>query len=256
MTNGARHGLGVVIGLIATPLVLAGLCFGTYRMSRLVRMFLMRDAGSEQLTSAAVLVAVAVVLGLVMGSRLSPLASLIPGFVLTALGLLWAVAPRWAMIHTARKLPDELDYGYTTAASLGLLLVIGVALVVASLAPSRWSARSSRPVSGAPAFAGPYGPPPPGPQGPPPARMDTPPAPQLGQPAIGRHAQDQPWQPPQQQGHGAVPLPPNDGGSGGAAPGSGAPSAAGESGADEPAGEWTQMYGGGDDRRGAGRPPA
>ncbi|TDB87106.1 hypothetical protein E1266_33195, partial [Actinomadura sp. 7K534] len=187
MSNGARHGLGALVGLVVTPIIAACMMYGTEKLSRAVRTFAFE--GGDRWVGAAVFVVAAVLLGLVAGSRLSPLASFIPGAAYTVVGVLWILAPRWTFQHTGRDfLPRELWLGYTTLAAYGIFLLIGLALVVASLAPSRWKALNR--AGAAPRFGAP-----PAPMGPPmhgaPAHMGPPPgqgsppwqgAPQYGQP--------------------------------------------------------------------------
>jgi hypothetical protein len=266
MSNGARHGIGVVVGLVVTAAVAVCLMWGTNRMLIYFQLYLHR--GNYRWTGAAALVVAAVLIGLVAGTRASPVASLIPGVAFTATGALWVVAPIWMSGHTARKLPTTLDRGYQFVGPYGVLLILGVALLVASLAPSRWRARTA---GGAPRFAGP----PPAPMGPPPGAPGAPGAPApFGAPQSP--AQEQSWQRPPQYGQQPPAQPqygqPGQYGQGGAQPGvpqappaspspprpaagavpfddgDGKPSAQG-GGSDEGVGEWTQMYGG-DDLRG------
>ncbi|WP_131760002.1 hypothetical protein [Actinomadura fibrosa] len=271
MSSGARHGIGAVIGLVATPVIAVCLLFGTERMTRYFRYFF--ASGGDRWSAAAALLVAAVVLGLVMGTRLSPLASLIPGAVFAAVGLLWIVAPRWSLEHTTRKLPDTLDRGYQYVGPYGVFLLIGVALVVASVFPSRWQART--PTGAAPRFGGP----PPAPMGPPqgapmgtPQHLGGPPPPgqepswqrppQYGQPAGQQYGAGLPGGPGQYGGQPAQfppatpPAPP-------AAPPSpysaeeSKPKPSAQRGSDDDTpGEWTQMYGGDDLRGGGNRPPS
>jgi hypothetical protein len=142
MSNGARHWWGALVGLILVPAIAAALTYGTWRTLSGGQQF--GPTSTEYRIGLASLAITAVVLGVVVGSRLSPLASLIPGLVLTAIGAVWAASPTWAAEHTAGKLPDsldKLDAGYRSAGSTGLLLVIGVVLLVAALFPARWRAR-------------------------------------------------------------------------------------------------------------------
>jgi hypothetical protein len=274
MSNGARHALGAVVGLVATAIVSVCLMIGTDRLrlveSYSVATFARRSYHGHELWEGLGLVLVAaVLLGLVAGSRLSPIASLVPGAAFTAAGLLWALDPGWAMQHTVDQLPKKLSVGYLNLAGLGVYLLIGLALVAASVPPSRWRARTA---GGAPRYAGP----PPAPMGPPPAAPGAPGAPSpLGAPQAP--AQDTPWgRPPQygqqpspqspaqpqygrsaQPGVPQAPSPSAPPAQSPARPASGAvpfedndaqpPAQGGGSG--EGVGEWTQMYGG-DDLRG------
>jgi hypothetical protein len=68
---------------------------------------------------------------------------LLPGLALTALGAMWAGAPQSARDNTGDLLPSSLDKvnsGYLSAAGLGLFLLVGLVLLLASLFPARWRA--------------------------------------------------------------------------------------------------------------------
>ncbi|MBT2210647.1 hypothetical protein [Actinomadura sp. NEAU-AAG7] len=274
MSNSARHVIGALIGLIITPLVAGALLYGAQKLGFGIRLsaYTGRAGGSDKWVGAALLILVAAVLGVSAGSRLSPLASLVPGVAFASVGVLWVLAPNWAAENTVRDFaPDRFTVGYMTLASYGGFLVIGVLLIVASLAPSRWTASTA---GAAPRFGGP----PPAPLGPPPGRpMSAPmggqmaPPPPLGAPpghaapppgAPGRPPQDQPWQSPSgPYGHPAHPAQPAPGAPGapGSSPSPFAPPPAQspkpsspQGGSGEGVGEWTQMYGG-DDLRGEGK---
>jgi hypothetical protein len=250
MTNGARHGLGVLIGLIVTPAVAASLVYGANKL-RLVLTFgyarFQSYHGKEMWIGAGMLLVAGLLLGLVSGSRLSPLASLIPGACYTIVGVIWFASPSWAVQHPGRDvLSRDMALGYTTLASLGVFFLLGVMLLVASLAPSRWKARTA--AGAAPSFAGP----PPAPMGPPP--MPGAASPMPGAPApLGAPAQSPSWNPPQPQ-FGQPPAQPASPASSGPPPLPPAsptpppaqekrePSA--EDGDDGNPGEWTRMYGG------------
>lgn len=140
MSNGARHALGVVAGLILTPLVAAGLLYGAAELSQTFQQrFAVSWAGLGALVAAAVLLA------FLTGSRLSPVASLVSGLFLTAAGLLPV-----AEVTGARPLPPgwpphPFSLGYLTLGYTGVLLFVGVLLLVASVFPSRWRGRRDLP---------------------------------------------------------------------------------------------------------------
>ncbi|WP_433474489.1 hypothetical protein ACQPZP_38005 [Spirillospora sp. CA-142024] len=237
MSNGARHGLGVVIGLVVTPVIALCLTYGAGRLSQVISLGIARFEtyhGKELWIGAGLFLVAAAALGLVMGSRLSPVASLVPGAAYTITGLVWFASPRWAITHPrTNDLPRELDLGYTTLASLGIFFLLGVMLVTASLAPSRWKARTNA----APRFGGP----PPAPAGPPP--MHGSPAPMGAHQPPPAPGQSPAWQgapqygqpPAQPAASNPPPLPPAEE----------KPKPSGKSGPDEDnPGEWTQMYGG------------
>ncbi|GLZ03938.1 hypothetical protein Acsp03_14040 [Actinomadura sp. NBRC 104412] len=254
MSNGARHGIGVLVGLVVTPVVAFCLLYGVGRMTDFFRVPALEGRWPDRLIALAVLVVAAVLLGLVMGSRLSPVASLVPGVVFTAFGLLWLLMPEFAGERTGNMLPRSLDFGYGVVAPYGILLLLGVALLVASMSPSRWR------VAGASPARSRYGMPP-APMGPggaaPPPQYGAPPVP-AGQyrPAPSPHAPGPavppPYSPP---GASGPPQPPSDVRSPQPPPApEPAPEPPRQGGGEQrqEAGEWTQMYGGDDLRRGQG----
>ncbi|GAA2451818.1 hypothetical protein GCM10010191_82600 [Actinomadura vinacea] len=234
MSSGARHGLGVVIGLIVTPLIAVSIGYGMDRSADSARNFL-QPPWSERLIPIVLFLFAGLLLGLVMGSRLSPLAALIPGAVYTGAGLLWLVAPRFSLRHTSDLLPNELSRGYVTLGAYGVLALLGVALLVSGLPLSRW--RAAQGSIGPSRYAAPMGPAPMGPAGPGMAPQGFQPqgaapfAPPSGSPTPPPPAGAVPY------GAGAeTPEPPSPG----------SPKPAQEK---QQPGEWTQMYGG-DDLRG------
>ncbi|MFG2002464.1 hypothetical protein ACGFNU_25245 [Spirillospora sp. NPDC048911] len=281
MSNGARHGLGVVAGVIATPLVGAGLTLGFERIDEYRRHYVQfASTTSTGLVAGAVLAFTAVVVAVLVGSRLSPLASLIPGAVLTAYGLLWLLKPIWAGDHVD-GLPDRYRLSVITMSVFGVPFLIGVVLLAGSLVPSRWRART--PATAAPRH--PAGPPPGTPGGPPPA-MPGAPSPMYGreQQQYGREQQQYgrgPAGPPSPYGQhqspgagrsgspsaspgpGGIPTPSPSAGPGfGGIPAPGPsqpppppppkPSQSSQQPSDDEPGEWTRMYGGDDLKDGGG----
>ena len=253
MSNGARHGLGVAIGVVVTPIIAACLMYGVNKLGVSARTF--RFSGGDRYLGAAVILVAAALTGALAGSRLSPVASLVPGAVYSLIGALWIISPQWAFRHTGRDvLPSELDRGYLLLGPYGIFLLLGLALLVASVTPSRWKASSA--AGAAPRFGGT---PPPAPMGPPPmhgaqAPMGAPQPPQAP-PGPGQnppwHGAPQYGQPPAQPGTANPPPLPSGPPAAPAAPAAPAPpagdkpesSSRGGSDDDNP-GEWTQVYGG------------
>lgn len=138
LSNGARHGLGLVVGAVITPLAAAALMFGTGQSSKFFA-YLAYDR-VEQIPAYASLVVAAVLLGLASGSRISPLASLVPGAAFTLTGVAWVVSPVSRVTAEPDMLPATLGRGYTTLGAYGIFLMLGSLLLMASLPPSRWRA--------------------------------------------------------------------------------------------------------------------
>ncbi|MEV4252547.1 hypothetical protein AB0J52_05200, partial [Spirillospora sp. NPDC049652] len=160
MSNGARHGLGVLAGVAAIPVLCALLFFATRRLGTQQTRFAttFKDGSvTDGLVILGLLAAGGLVVALLCGSRVSPLASLIAGLPLLGYGAFWAVRPVQALrnLGSIRHVPGvKGDYGITVAMAArgGMLLVLGAALVIASFPPSRWRSRAkdaSLPYSGA-----------------------------------------------------------------------------------------------------------
>ncbi|CNF54915.1 Uncharacterised protein [Mycobacterium tuberculosis] len=253
MSNGARHGLGVVAGLVLAPIIAVCLMYGTNKLRMVMTFGYTRFRsyhGEELWIGVGLILLAAILLGLLTGSRMSPVASLIPGAAFTIVGVIWFASPAWAVQHSGRDvMTREMYYGYTTLGSVGILFLLGVLLLVASLPPSRWKSRAAA----APRFAGP----PPAPMGPPP--MPGAPAP-MGAAPMGASPMGAPQPPPSQgpswQGapqpqFGAPPARPAASNPPPLPPASPTPPAQEkkpepsiEGGDDDEPGEWTRMYGG------------
>jgi hypothetical protein len=149
MSNGARHALGVVGGLLLPPLVAAGLWYGVGEL---------RLSAATQFRFSwlglAVIVAAGVGLAFLIGSRLSPVASLLGSLGFTALGLVPTIEMTTRLtISVSEWLPAPLGVGYESVTYTGAMLFVGVALLVVSMFPSRWrSAVRERDAVYAPAY--------------------------------------------------------------------------------------------------------
>ncbi|MEU1391447.1 MULTISPECIES: hypothetical protein [unclassified Nonomuraea] len=131
MGNGARHFAGAAVGVAAIPLIAAGLLYGARATTSVL-----------DWTTTAALAGTAVLIGVLAGSRISPVASLLPGLAFTALAGATVVR---AATGGDRRMGFDLvpaDYLDAYAALLNTWsLVIGGILLTASVFPSRWRAR-------------------------------------------------------------------------------------------------------------------
>ncbi|MEV5888888.1 hypothetical protein [Nonomuraea fuscirosea] len=137
MSNGTRHALGVVAGLLLPPLAAAGLWYGVGDLS-------LQLAQTLQLSWIAlgVLVAAGILLAFLIGSRLSPVASLLGGLAFIAVGALpFVELATGARLIPSDLLPSPVGSGFQTLGYSGLHLVLGVVLLAASVFPSRWRGR-------------------------------------------------------------------------------------------------------------------
>jgi hypothetical protein len=143
MSNGARHALGFLAGLILAPVIRLGTMYGTQEMGLLTPGFLADSRG--RLLGAAALAGVVVLVAFLVGSRMSPLASLIPGLLLSAVAVAWIVAPATTTRLIVEPLPPFFDRarGLVTTYETVLGLLGGV-MFFSSLFPSRWRGRAAR----------------------------------------------------------------------------------------------------------------
>ncbi|MBF8190301.1 hypothetical protein ITP53_32225 [Nonomuraea sp. K274] len=136
MSNGARHVLGVVAGLLLPPLVAAGVWYGVGEFALTIQ----RNAEISWL-GLSVLAVSGLVFAFLAGSRLSPIASLLGGLGFTALGVVPVLDLQGIRILPDRWLPAAMESGFQTVAYSGVMLFFGVALLAASMFPSRWRSR-------------------------------------------------------------------------------------------------------------------
>jgi hypothetical protein len=157
MSNGARHTWGFFAGVVLTAALGALLIFGTYRLQHgYVTQFHKQD----KWIGGGLIAGAAIVFALMAASRLSPVASLIGGLVLTAAGVMFFVSQK-----TTADLINHFPFKAqrVTLAGLedeGFILFAGVGLLFASFFPSRWRARvddeSAGYEYGVPSTADPY----------------------------------------------------------------------------------------------------
>ncbi|MEV0586391.1 hypothetical protein [Nonomuraea sp. NPDC050310] len=130
-----RHWIGAIAGLLLTPVLFAGLTYGAGRAVRGWSLHYLPWIG------LSALLATAVVAGILAGSRISPLASLVPGLALLVVGVMHQLSVLVGGLPVAeleRALPTDLRNGYLATARSGMIVLVGALLVVASTAPARW----------------------------------------------------------------------------------------------------------------------
>jgi hypothetical protein len=158
MPNSIRHVVGGVIGLLAAPIIMLLLILGTERLARAFQLF--RLEGSDRLVGILLMALAAAIVGVLVTPWVSPLASIVPGFLFCALTLL-DVASRETVADIAGVLPDRQSFFFLDVLGFGTALVLGVVLLVASIPPSRWT---GKPTASRPRPQPQYGPPPQQPQ--------------------------------------------------------------------------------------------
>jgi hypothetical protein len=135
MSNGARHAWGFLVGVVLTAALAGLLIYGT---NRLQHGYLVQLHKNDKWIGGGLLAGAAIVFALLTASRLSPVASLIGGLVLTAAGVVFFVSQQ-----TTADLINRFPLADQRATLSGLegegfILVIGIGLLIASFFPSRW----------------------------------------------------------------------------------------------------------------------
>jgi hypothetical protein len=138
MSNGARHTWGFFAGVVLTAALAALLIFGTYRLQHgYVAQFHKQD----KWIGGGLIAGAAIVFAILVASRLSPLASLVGGIVLTAAGVLFFVSQKTTADLINRFPFKEQRVTLAGLEEEGFILFAGVGLLFASFFPSRWRAR-------------------------------------------------------------------------------------------------------------------
>jgi hypothetical protein len=138
MSNGARHTWGFFAGMVLTAALAALLIFGTYRLQHgYVTQFHKQD----KWIGGGLIAGAAIVFGILAASRLSPLASLVGGVVLTAAGVLFFVSQKTTADLINRFPFKEQRVTLSGLEEEGFILFAGVGLLFASIFPSRWRSR-------------------------------------------------------------------------------------------------------------------
>ncbi|RFU40554.1 hypothetical protein DZF91_16440 [Actinomadura logoneensis] len=137
----------MLAGVLAIPALGALLIFGAHRINRqqsvIARTY--RDGSvTDGLLVLGLLVATGLLVALLCGSRLSPLASLIAGAPLLGVGAFSAVRPVQALAKLDDLPGGKGQYGMDAAflARSGIVLLVGAVLFLASFPPSRWRGRA------------------------------------------------------------------------------------------------------------------
>lgn len=143
MSNSVRHVLGALVGVVAIPIVLFGVnTFVRWVYSANVTLRFTPEAGA----GVAAILVVCLLLGALAGSRISPLAALIPGVLFTLLGIAASIPDVFGLLGPLASVE------YFSLGSIPYLLLGGI-LLGSAVFPNRW-----RPAQAARAAAYPQGP--------------------------------------------------------------------------------------------------
>ncbi|WP_250572499.1 hypothetical protein [Nonomuraea sediminis] len=137
-----RHFAGLIIGLVATAALLGG---GGWAVQQALGSAAASPAGGQKLWIAlGAMAAVGLIVGLVVAGRVSPLATFVPSLVLLA----WTVVYALDMNRALSFIPDQpsvnaiirdAGFGDKTLLTTGVFALLGVAMFIPVLIPSRWA---------------------------------------------------------------------------------------------------------------------
>ncbi|WP_245657200.1 hypothetical protein [Herbidospora mongoliensis] len=139
-----RHFFGLLVGIV----VAAALLFGGGWASRELLRGSVTDVDpirdTRMLIALGIMAAVGLLLGLVIAGRLSPLAAFVPSMVLLAWTVVYAidVSRATSLAPTGVTLQKEIaeaGQGMLALLSSGIFGLLGIALFVPVLMPSRWA---------------------------------------------------------------------------------------------------------------------
>ncbi|MCW2879871.1 MAG: hypothetical protein JWQ95_3971 [Sphaerisporangium sp.] len=155
-----RHFLGLLVGVVVTAVLLAGAGWASQDAVRGLASTAGGVAGAvdpvrdtKALIGLGAMLAAGLVLGLVVAGRISPLATFVPSMVLLAWTVIYALDVNRALglaptdpsmnpiiVQTGKGMQDLLGKG--------ILAMLGIALFIPVLMPSRWAGRERQPDQG------------------------------------------------------------------------------------------------------------
>lgn len=145
MSGWGRHLLGTLYGLVVAPVAAAVVAYGAATAGSASAV---SAVGRDDLLPIGLITGAVLLLGIAVGSRISPMASLLPGLLFGALGALWVVAPGWFRTEVTwprgwpgSVLADRAEWGLALMGAHGILVAFGTLLLTASVWPSRWRRR-------------------------------------------------------------------------------------------------------------------
>ncbi|GAA4592265.1 hypothetical protein GCM10023194_53600 [Planotetraspora phitsanulokensis] len=139
-----RHFFGFLVGVVVAAVLLVGGGWAAQELTRGISQHLDPATDTRMLIALGVVVVTGVLLGLVLALRTSPLATLVPALALLAWTVVYVldVSTATGLVPTGAALQAELvlaGKGMTTLLSSGLYGLLGAALFIPVLMPSRWA---------------------------------------------------------------------------------------------------------------------
>ncbi|WP_246148337.1 hypothetical protein [Nonomuraea turkmeniaca] len=132
----------MLIGLVVVAAVVAG---GGWAVQQAVGSAASAPPNSQQMWIAlGAMAAVGLILGLVVAGRVSPLAAFVPSMVLLAWTVIYALDVNRALSlipsePSVNQIIRDAGFGAKTMLTTGVFALLGVALFIPVLMPSRWS---------------------------------------------------------------------------------------------------------------------
>lgn len=141
-----RHIFGLLVGVVVAPVLLFGVGWAAQELLRGGSLQVDPAGDGRMLIALGVMAVIGLLLGLILAGRVSPLATFIPSMVLLAWTVVYALdvtratslVPSGAAIHQEVA---QAGLGMLTLLSSGVYGLLGVALFIPVLKPSRWAGR-------------------------------------------------------------------------------------------------------------------
>lgn len=139
-----RHLGGLLIGLVVTAAVLGGA--GWAVQHAVVSGQATPQGGQALWIALGSMAAVGLIVGLVVAGRISPVATFVPSMVLLAWTVVYALDTNRALTllpdgPAVNQIVRDAVTGAETLLTTGVLALLGVALFIPVLMPSRWARR-------------------------------------------------------------------------------------------------------------------
>ncbi|WP_214409126.1 hypothetical protein [Sphaerisporangium fuscum] len=146
-----RHFFGLLLGVVVTAALLGGAGWASQDAARGLANATGAAADpvhdTKALVGLGVMLAVGLLFGLVVAGRVSPLATFVPSMALLAWSVVYVLDVRRALGYipvdpSLSPMVLQAGAGMKALLTSGIFAMLGIALFVPVLMPSRWAARS------------------------------------------------------------------------------------------------------------------
>jgi hypothetical protein len=136
-----RHLLGVILGVLLGAALVAGGGWGYNRLARAMTMASPNLTDTRLLLALAALLGTGLLLGLLLaGSRVSPLATALPGLAALGWTAVYVVSRNRALQYVPMK-SSHVSLGAEALLETGIYALLGIAMLIPLFIPSRWRSR-------------------------------------------------------------------------------------------------------------------